>query len=720
MRNTADKEADTSLNTRIELESYFRLIRYALRKQTFDQAQRWCDRALKRFPRSPKLRYLQAQVARAAQDWSGAIDCYEGLLRTGVNVQSNILVELADALVEAGRMGEAEARYLAAYGRGNDAALKGYAQVAVRRNQPREALRRWRLALRVLPDDPLVLKALAEHHLVNQEFDEAERVYQRLISSRPQNKAGWFGLARTRQKNGCLERALTAWLRAADEFPRSVLPLRGAVRCYEDLRQYDQAASVYERLMREFPDDVGGFRGAAQLASVMHDYQRARELWSVIRERFSEVPGVLLEYATFLSQHDDPLNSEIDNSLSRILAPQPHHEQATLLFHECAFAARNGSIGESCLIPEEFSDVGLRERALLLKARMRALLGEPDGAAHLLENLTLPSVTAAIRCEASLLLTQLNLIDGDLSRAHEFLLMARADIGYAQNGVSGQIDKIFARYQREAGFVRIGRAPLETDELATLVSTHSNSTPLALSLARSLDREGWLEPLNIRPAEVKGNRLARIPRQIFQFWHAGCVDSDVAKAMETWQTEYDGWEYQLFDHQGAIDFLESQYGNKVVDAYRSCGHPAMAADFFGHTVLLNRGGLFVAADEVCLSAIRWSTQTELVVRFQDDSLLPEFLPGFAAVRPNHPLYENLVDEMIETIRSGHEHDRWFCTGAGLYTRHVVRWLVDNGLLSNSNDLAGQICVIRQSAYRRFAYTPDFAYKGPEEAVFRPA
>jgi tetratricopeptide (TPR) repeat protein len=622
--------------------------------------------------------------------------------------RSDLLMHLADCLTLTGRFGEAEARYLQAYARGGDKALHGYAELADRRGLAAEALRRWHLILAKSEDDPDALDGLARHHLDHADAASARDVYQHLRRVHPECASGWFGLAASHEAHKQWERALKCWQNAREQFPDEVEPLLGAARCYEYTNQSDQAAASFDLAMQLFPDHSTCFIGAARLASRMHEYATARNLWAQTFKRFGDAADVQIEYATFLSKHDDPLSPEIDNALGRLLKSDPTHEAASLLFHECAFAAGNGSISETCLLPDEFPTPLHHFTALLLKARMRALQGDSLGASVLLRDL--PGASPDLRHRSLMFLSEMSAIDGDVPEA--FACFQEAQNHIQANSQTDKVDSLDTRlesllgeYRRHSHYFLIGKADLETPELAALLETDLSSLPLALTLARRLDREGWFDGMGLKPVEVNGLKTTAIPRQIYQFLPEVVNTDRVRKAMVTWQEIYTSCGYHCYDLAQATAFFEEHYPLSIVDAFRESN---TQTDFFRYALLKEKGGMFIGPDEVCLNAIHWEAGIELVLRFSDDQLSPIFMPGFAAVAPGHEVYANIVDEMFEAAASS-SHS-WLAPGPGLYTRHVTRWLVKNELLAGPGALADRICIIPQSVYRRFAYSSDFAYK----------
>ena len=100
------------------------------------------------------------------------------------------------------------------------------------------------------------------------------------------------------------------------------------------------------------------------------------------------------------------------------------------------------------------------------------------------------------------------------------------------------------------------------------------------------------------------SRSERPGPSIIQFWDTEHPPYDVQRHMSTWQ-EFAGPLYRRFDAESAADFLSDMHGGDTADTFRSCRHPAIQADYFRLGALAAEGGLWLDADSVMVSHIRW-------------------------------------------------------------------------------------------------------------------
>lgn len=94
----------------------------------------------------------------------------------------------------------------------------------------------------------------------------------------------------------------------------------------------------------------------------------------------------------------------------------------------------------------------------------------------------------------------------------------------------------------------------------------------------------------------------KIPRTIAQFWHNRAqLPSDVSNCMQTWEKlKTNGFNYVFFDQEDAKEFIDKELGERYVNAFKKCYHPAMQSDYFRLCYISIKGGFYVDADDVYL------------------------------------------------------------------------------------------------------------------------
>jgi len=93
---------------------------------------------------------------------------------------------------------------------------------------------------------------------------------------------------------------------------------------------------------------------------------------------------------------------------------------------------------------------------------------------------------------------------------------------------------------------------------------------------------------------------ATIPRTLVQFWHdLTNIPRDVQSCMHTWRPLRDaGISFRLFGDREAAVYISDRFGDREVEAFSRCRHPAMRSDYLRLCFVVAEGGLYVDADDV--------------------------------------------------------------------------------------------------------------------------
>lgn len=91
----------------------------------------------------------------------------------------------------------------------------------------------------------------------------------------------------------------------------------------------------------------------------------------------------------------------------------------------------------------------------------------------------------------------------------------------------------------------------------------------------------------------------QIPRTIIQFWdNPHAIPADVQSCMKTWDSlEMSGFTHVCFNDYSARKVISQNFSSRYVQAFDSCRHPAMRADYFRLCYMLLYGGIYIDADD---------------------------------------------------------------------------------------------------------------------------
>lgn len=193
----------------------------------------------------------------------------------------------------------------------------------------------------------------------------------------------------------------------------------------------------------------------------------------------------------------------------------------------------------------------------------------------------------------------------------------------------------------------------------------------ALFLANELREQGFLSDLNKNVRQYGSNQV--IPRRIVQYWDSDDVPANILNITKSWKEKNPTYKYQLFSRNSAYSFLKRCYNREVVDAFLSCEHPAMQADFFRLAFLNKMGGFYADVDDKCRKSLDSLTElgANLILKLGDFGC---FSNNFLACSPNNEIIEYAFQNGVKNLTSYYNEGPWFKLGPGHVTSSVTYFL----------------------------------------------
>ncbi len=138
------------------------------------------------------------------------------------------------------------------------------------------------------------------------------------------------------------------------------------------------------------------------------------------------------------------------------------------------------------------------------------------------------------------------------------------------------------------------------------------------------------------------------------------------------------YKYEFYSDERIEDFLLTEYGTEVFDAYRKIQIGAAKADFFRYAILYKKGGVYLDID----SSI--NKKLDDFIKLEDRAVLSmEKNPGIYVqwaliYEAAHPFMEKTMQLMLQNISTNkYPHNVHQMTGPAVYTRAVTESLNDN-------------------------------------------
>ena len=139
--------------------------------------------------------------------------------------------------------------------------------------------------------------------------------------------------------------------------------------------------------------------------------------------------------------------------------------------------------------------------------------------------------------------------------------------------------------------------------------------------------------------------------------------------MGSWSEQNPTYEYTRFSLKTAMHFLRQHYGHEMVQALKSCEHPATQADLFRLAYLNKMGGFYADADDRCRNSLDdlVESNAELVVHQEGNIFIGN---NFIGCIPEQPMIQFALDQAVSNLLSYNNDGPWLKTGPGLLTTAI--------------------------------------------------
>lgn len=213
-------------------------------------------------------------------------------------------------------------------------------------------------------------------------------------------------------------------------------------------------------------------------------------------------------------------------------------------------------------------------------------------------------------------------------------------------------------------------------------------------------------------SHTPGEPALGVPAQIAQFWDHPDPQPAVEALMDRARDMNQDCSYSRFDLARTREFIGDHFGVWVLAAFDACPHISSKSDMFRMCWLYVSGGIYLDADEVCISPFRefLSPGADVTITHTpgDPSCLNTWL---FACQPRSRLILSMlvlsvatIDRMMATRATV---NAWILAGPGALTMTVLDDIARNGRLTVARDL----CVLSDQAFRRHIHNAyDLEYK----------
>jgi len=180
-----------------------------------------------------------------------------------------------------------------------------------------------------------------------------------------------------------------------------------------------------------------------------------------------------------------------------------------------------------------------------------------------------------------------------------------------------------------------------------------------ISRKRGIKRkENLLRNTTFLVPEVEDSEI--IPKKIFQCYKT--IDGVPNKVINNLKKNNPNWEYILYDDKMCIEFLDTHYGKKYSDKFKSIKKGAHKADLWRLCMLYMYGGAYIDVDYELLVPLDSIIENETFITPYTNTFLTRIVNAnniynaFIITKPKHPVIYDCIQRIMKTSVELMEYD----------------------------------------------------------------
>ena len=245
-------------------------------------------------------------------------------------------------------------------------------------------------------------------------------------------------------------------------------------------------------------------------------------------------------------------------------------------------------------------------------------------------------------------------------------------LNYSQHHLAQVMEEFLLDPESLEEMQRIVKLPASEQiaPLRALVRRAPDNTGPALLLLNAMRRAGLFNGA-LFVDNGRASQPGPIPRRIVQYWHQKELPRDVAGLMKTWRDANPDCEHIVLNDASAEERLKSCGVDEAFRAFRNANEIPQKADILRWAVLAFDGGLFVDADDRCLTPLAAYVPFEAnFLAYQDR--IGSLGSNFIGAAKNHPVILRTLRQACAAVNRGDRDVAWLSTGGGLLLRTFVQ------------------------------------------------
>ncbi|GGX63588.1 hypothetical protein GCM10007385_35930 [Tateyamaria omphalii] len=169
---------------------------------------------------------------------------------------------------------------------------------------------------------------------------------------------------------------------------------------------------------------------------------------------------------------------------------------------------------------------------------------------------------------------------------------------------------------------------------------------------------------------------AKIPAQIYQYWHDPNPPEMVASLVASW-SGVPRYAHMLMDQKAAVKFLRKEYGAAWLRAFQLATNPSEQADLLRLCILARNGGIYADVDDCLFGDLDSILANGAELILYRETMAGAIGNNFIAARPQHPVVLRAAELARDALLERSVELSWSKTGPGLLTRVLSNYVLEN-------------------------------------------
>ena len=173
-----------------------------------------------------------------------------------------------------------------------------------------------------------------------------------------------------------------------------------------------------------------------------------------------------------------------------------------------------------------------------------------------------------------------------------------------------------------------------------------------------------------------------IPKVIYQTYKSKKIPFVAELAKNRMKKLNPDYEFKLYDDNDILNFLQSEFDERTLKAYKKLTIGAAKADFFRYTILYKKGGIYLDLDaEITENLDNLIKNREAVISRGGKG--DYFIQWMLVFNKKHPFLKKIIEDMILNLEEEnfYSKDVLYTTGPHLYTKSINTFLKKENISS---------------------------------------